>query len=541
MSQTFEQSQQLQQTQVLTAFQIEVAKLMELPINELAVRVQDELTENAALEEADQDLDFSKNDLDDNPSDDESASAEDRTNTDADNMVDGFEDEASEQGSDASDNNSFEENESYGVEADAMGDYFSDDDVPDYLQQRAEEQRERNENFCYSGTSVSFYEDLQSQLAEHNLTDHESQVMEYLIGSLDTDGFLRKDLDSLVDELAIYHGIPSDNAELRRLLDILQHLDPKGLGASTLQECLLIQLNDIKPQTRYIHYAVEIVQRFFKEFAAHQWDFIKQRLGITDEDFSHVRHVLTHLNPLPGTALSDSASMSSPVLIPDVMVFVTDDGALDISLNNGDIPELRISPAFRDTLKQYGGDKPGLSRSQRDAFVYAKQKVDSARQFLQMLQRRQQIILQVTRQVVDVQRDFFLNEDDETCLKPLTVREVARHIGWSESVVSRVSNTKYLQTAHNIYPFKYFFSRSVSAQAEGDDLTSRRIRFALQDILSKENPASPYSDEQLASLLEQAGFQVARRTVAKYRDILSVPAARTRREMYRNGENPLSF
>ena len=187
---------------------------MELPINELAVRVQDELTENAALEEADQDLDFSKNDLDDNPSDDESASAEDRTNTDADNMVDGFEDEASEQGSDSSDNNSFEENESYGVEADAMGDYFSDDDVPDYLQQRAEEQRERNENFCYSGTSVSFYEDLQSQLAEHNLTDHESQVMEYLIGSLDTDGFLRKDLDSLVDELAIYHGIPSDNAEL---------------------------------------------------------------------------------------------------------------------------------------------------------------------------------------------------------------------------------------------------------------------------------------------------------------------------------------
>lgn len=192
MSQTFEQSQQLQQTQMLTAFQIEVAKLMELPINELAVRVQDELTENAALEEADQDLDFSKNDLDDNPSDDESASAEDRTNTDADNMVDGFEDEASEQGSDASDNNSFEENESYGVEADAMGDYFSDDDVPDYLQQRAEEQRERNENFCYSGTSVSFYEDLQSQLAEHNLTDHESQVMEYLIGSLDTDGFCAK-------------------------------------------------------------------------------------------------------------------------------------------------------------------------------------------------------------------------------------------------------------------------------------------------------------------------------------------------------------
>ena len=332
MAQRLEQTQAAVQTQQLASLQVAVAKLVELPVTELAARVRDEMVDNAALEEKDGE---------DYPTHDE-----------ADNTDNNDNNEENDKNSETDETNAYEESEDYGREADAMGDYFSADDVPDYLQQRADEERDRKE-MQYSG-QTSFYEDLQQQISEHNLTEHEQEVMEYIIGSLDEDGFLRKDLDALADELAIYHNINTDRHELERLLGILQQFEPRGIGARSLQECLHIQLTDPERRTPYTKLALEVVDRCFKDFVGRHWDVVKQRLGMDDDTFAHVRHLLVHLNPRPGSALNDSTAPSAPTVVPDFYVRVDDEGRVEVGMNNGDVPELRVSQAFRDRIKQYG-------------------------------------------------------------------------------------------------------------------------------------------------------------------------------------------
>lgn len=522
MSQRLEQAQEAVQTQQLSSLQVAVAKLVELPIAQLATRVRDELVDNAALEEKD-------GDYDQNDTPDEEQERDDNRDTNEQHEEDERDPEDEEQ-HEAEQENAYEEAEDYGSEADAMGDYFSADDVPDYLQQRAEEERDRNE-IQLSG-STSFYDELESQIGEHSLTPHEREVMEYLIGSLDDDGFLRKDLDALADELAIYHGLDTTKEELERLLGVLQTFDPRGIGARSLQECLHIQLCDPDRQTPYTPMALSVIDKYFKEFAGRRWDIIKQRLKLSDEDLEHVRHELTHLNPMPGSALGETGGNSAPTVIPDFFVTVTPDGDVQISLNQGDVPELRVSRAFRDSIKQYGGNKSKLTREQRDAYTYARQKVDSALSFINLLSRRRLTLMSVMQAIVDFQRPFFTDDDDEERLRPLTLKEVAAKAGVDISTVSRVTSSKYVQTLYGTYPLKYFFSSQFTT-SDGDELSARKVKAALRELIDKEDKRHPLADEALAASLKADGFNVARRTVAKYRDMLGIPTARLRKDTIR--------
>lgn len=511
MAQSIEQHQDTIQTQQLSTLQVAVAKLVELPIMELAARIRDEMVDNAALEEKDPD-DFTgpdeyteQNETDDNTQDDNNA---DDTRTEQDD-------------------NPYDEHENYGSEADAMGDYLTADDVPDYLKQRAEEQDSRREGQLSGYTS--FYEELQKQINEYNLNEKERSLIEYLIGSLDEDGFLRKELPVLVDELAIYHNTETTADELERLLGILQHFEPLGIGARSLQECLHIQLSDSDRRTPYTGYAQTVIDKYFTDFVKRRWDVLQNRLKVDDETFGHIIHELTHLNPMPGSALNDTVQNSAPTIIPDFFVQVGENGSISISLNQDELPELRISPAFNESLKQYGGNRAHLTREQKDAYTYARQKVDAARSFINLLSRRRQTLLAVMNAIVELQRDFFINDDDDLLLKPMTLKEIAGMANVDISTVSRVTSSKYVQTGYNTYPLKFFFSTQFTA-SDGNELSARLVKAKLGEIIAAEDKAHPLADEALTEALKAAGFNVARRTVAKYRDMLGYPTARLRKE-----------
>ncbi len=518
MAQRFEQTQEIAQTQQLASLQVAVAKLVELPVTELATRVRDELLDNAALEE--------KGDDDDYPdSTDEHDHDNDHTDEQDEDSDEGREDaEAREE---AEQENAYEDNEDYGTENDAMGDYLSTDDVPDYLMQRADEERDRKEA-QYTGAS-SFYDELHAQIGEHDLSDHEREVMDYLIGSLDDDGFLRKDLDALADELAIYHNVQTSRSELEHLLSVLQTFEPRGIGARSLQECLRLQLTDPDRRTPYTDLALKVVDRCFKDFTALRWESIARRLHLDDETLAHVRHELVHLNPMPGRALADTTTATAPTVVPDFYVAVTPDGEVRVAINKGDVPELCVSPSFKESLRQYGGiNRKALSREQRDAYTYARQKVDSALSFINLLTRRKQTLRAVMEAIVSCQHAFFVDDDDEQQLVPLTLKEVAAKAHVDISTVSRVTNSKYVQTAYGTYPLRFFFSSQFTT-SEGDELSARKVRTALRELIDGEDKRRPLSDEALADRLKAEGYLVARRTVAKYRDMLGIPTARLRK------------
>lgn len=506
MAQKLEQTQAAVQTQQLQTLQVALAKMVELPVEELAERVRNEMLDNAALEEKDDDFSDSDNE-------EGNEASEDSTNNN--------EEEHTEDDTDYDNGNA----DDFGTEADAMGDYFSEDDVPDYLRQRADAERERTQ-MDFSG-ATSFYDELRSQIREHNLTPHEEELMEYIIGSLDNDGFLRKDLPTLCDELAIYHNVETTPDELERVLHILQQFEPRGIGARSLQECLHIQLSDPDRHSPYSKLALQVVDRCFKDFASRRWDLIANRLHIDEETLAHVKHELTHLNPMPGSALSDSATANLPTVTPDFFVRLSPDGEPIVTLNNGDVPELRVSRAFRQSIKEYGANRTKLNRQQRDAYTYARQKVDAAQSFINLVTRRRQTLLAVMRTIVSMQLPFF-EDDDEQQLRPLTLKDVAERVGVDISTVSRVTNSKYVQTLYGTYPLKFFFGTQFTS-SEGDELSARQVRAALREVIENEDKSHPMSDEALAAELKKKGLDVARRTVAKYRDMLGFPTARLRK------------
>jgi len=503
MAQRQEQTQEIIQTQQQATLQVAVAKLVELPITELATRVRDELVENAALEERDADFDE-----DPNP-EEQDYDKQDEEQDEQDAVGETYEPETPDD-----------------IQTDALGDYLSADDVPEYLHSIVDNENDRREGQWSEANS--FYEELESQMGEHSLSDEQQDVMRYLIGSLDDDGLLRKDLGALSDELSIYHGIEVSKEELEHLLSILQTLEPRGIGARSLQECLHLQLLDPERHTPYTEMALAVVDRYFKDFVGRHWNALKQRLHIDDETLSHVRHILTHLNPTPGRALGEASATSVPTITPDFFVKVSTDGEIKITLNKGGVPELRVSPAFRDSIKQYSGKHRNLTREQRDAYTYARQKVDAAVSFLNLLSRRRQMLLMVMKAITEFQRNFFLEEDDETQLRPLTLKEVAARAGVDISTASRVTSSKYVQTLYGTYPLKFFFSSQFTT-ADGDELSARKVKAALRELIEKEDKKKPLADEALAALLKKSGYNVARRTVAKYRDLMGFPTARLRK------------
>ena len=503
MAQKFEQTQTQTQTQQLSTLQVALAGLVQLPVAQLAERVRNELVDNAALEESYDDPDEHF---------DGAGPDDDRSGDSSGDEAAGPDDEWS--GAD-------------GSIRDSLSDYANADEVPDYLQQRADDARERREIPLTGGTSS--FDDLTSQIGEHDLDAHEAEIMEYLIGSLDEDGFLRKDLASLADELAIYHNIDTDEQELEHLLHVLQTFDPPGIGARSLKECLKIQLLNPELRSPYKKMALDIIDQCFKEFTSNRWDLIKDKLGLQDDDIAPLQQLLKHLNPRPGAQLGSGAESVAQSVIPDFYVSIGKDGLPEVELNQGDVPELRVSPAFRDSIKQYAADRRKLSREQHDAYVYAKQKVEAAQTFIGLIARRRQTLMAVMRVIVDLQAAFFIEDDEEALLRPMTLKDVAIRANVDISTVSRVAGSKYVQTAYGIYPLKYFFSSQFTS-GDGDEMSSREIRAAIKELVAEEDPKRPYSDEALTALLAQKGLKVARRTVAKYREQLGILSTRLRRQ-----------
>ena len=483
------QNQAQQQTLTLSPQQILAVKLLELPTVELEERVHAELLDNPALEEGKE------------PAEEPDGETDYNTDEDGEPITDSADDLA-------------------------LGDYRTEDDIPDYkLRENNRSADERAEEIPFSDT-VSFYETLKEQLDMQDLTPKEKQLGEYLIGSLDDDGLLRKSLDTLTDELAIYQGISTTPDELERVLSVIQEFDPAGIGARSLQECLLLQIGR-KEDSPLKQTELDIIGKCCDDFTRKNKDKILQKLGITDEEYQQAVAELTKLNPRPGSSLGEAIGKNLQQIVPDFTVETDDDGTLSLSLNSRNVPELRLSRTFTELLDEHTRNRANQNRESRDALLFLKQKVDAAQGFINAVKQRQQTLMSTMQAIIDLQRPFF-EEGDESLLRPMILKDVAERARLDISTVSRVSNSKYVQTDFGVFPLKFFFSDGYTTES-GEELSVREIKRILKEFVDHENKEQPYTDDELADLLKEKGYPIARRTVAKYRQQLGIPVARMRR------------
>ncbi len=434
------QTQAQQQVQTLSPQQILVVKLLELPAVELEDRIHAELLENPALEEGKEE------------------NATDNEYSDTENAEDGMD----------SDANDYE----------SLSDYLTEDDIPDYkLQENNRSKDEQAEDIPFSD-STSFYEILKEQLGERNLTEHQRELAEYLIGSLDDDGLLRKSLDSISDELAIYAGIEATTGELEEALKIIQDFDPAGIGARNLQECLLIQIRRKIEQAAltpnpilYIEEA--IISECYEDFTRKHWDkIIQQKLGLEEEAFQQAIKEICKLNPRPGASLGEAIGKNLQQIVPDFIVDTYDDGTINLSLNNRNVPELRMSRDFTEMVEEHTKNKANQSKESKEAMMFLKQKMDAAQGFIDAVKQRQNTLMTTMQAIIDLQRPFFL-DGDESLLRPMILKDVAERTGLDISTISRVSNSKYVQTNYGIYPLKFFFNDGYVTE-DGEEMSVRR-------------------------------------------------------------------
>lgn len=471
------QGQQQLQVQGLSPLQVLTARLLSLTTIEMEERVRGEVIDNPALE----------------------ASAHETPSDIADGENEG----------------GMESNEDI-----IAGDYSSEDDIPDYklnsLPQSTEQQA-----FQYADT-LSFYDYLLGQLHEQSLTDEQTAIGEYLIGSLDEDGLLHKSLLNISDELAIYHGIDVDESAIEEVLKYIQQFDPIGIGARNLQECLLLQI-DHKEQTDLTIKQRLVLTQCYDDFTHKRWDKIEQKLEWTPEETSTIIAELVKLNPRPGSALNDSMERSNAQIVPDFIVEIFDDN-ISLSLNNQNVPQLRVSGEFLQMLDEQSASSNADSRN---AAQFLKQKIESARDFIHAIQQREQTLTRTMEAIIALQRPFFI-EGDESFLRPLILKDVAEVTGYDISTISRATISKYVQTPFGIFPLRYFFSDGI-ANAEGEEVSIKEVHNLIKELVANEDKTAPLTDEQLVSLLAEQGFKVARRTVAKYREQLHIPIARMRK------------
>lgn len=484
------QTQTQQQVQTLSPQQVLLVKLLELPTVELETRVRDELLDNPALEEGRESSDSTDTDMEEFPTDPD---ADPNTNN----------------------------NEDY-----SLGDYRTVDDIPDYkLQENNRSKGETPEEIPFSD-NVSFYETLKEQLDMHDLSPEEKKLGVYLIGSLDDDGILRKSTETLLDELAIYQSIYVTKEQLDHILSVIQSFDPAGIGARDLRECLLLQIKR-KANTPINKIAHDIIFYHCDDFTRKNKDKIIQRMGITEEEYDAATAELVRLNPRPGSSLGETIGKNLQQIIPDFIVETEDDGNIILSLNNQNIPELRLSREFSEMLDEHTRNKSHQSKESKDAFLFLKQKVDAAQGFINAVKQRQQTLISTMQAIINLQRPFFL-EGDETLLRPMILKDIAERTGLDISTISRVSNSKYVQTNYGIYSLKFFFSDGYTTE-NGEELSVRTIKHILEELVNDEDKDSPLTDDELADKLKEKGYPIARRTVAKYRQQLNIPIARLRR------------
>ena len=489
------QGQKLAQT--ISHQQLLQATLVELPITQLVDRINTEMNDNPALEvDASYDIPDTPDyqDYPDDPelSDDYAVSTE------------------------------REERQSALDEA-LAGIGRDDEDLPVY--HGGSNVAEDREEMVY-GQSESFYDQLMEQVGETELTDRQRDIMEYLIGSLDDDGLLRKPADVISDELAIYHNIDATHQEIEYVLKVLQDFDPAGIGARSLQECLLIQISrrdDSKVKTLM----QQVIADYFDAFTKKHWDKIQAALSLTDIQAEALFKELRKLNPRPGASMGETVGRSIQQITPDFIIDTQDDGTVTFTLNHGEVPELKVSQSFVDSMKEYQDNKDHLSRQTKEALLYIKKKVDAAQGFIEAIKVRRHTLAMTMQAIISLQHQFFV-DGDEASLRPMILKDVAEKTGLDLSTISRVCNSKYAQTRWGTFPLRHFFSDSYVTES-GEELSTRQIKAALRDIVEAEDKQKPLSDDAIKEELAKKGFPIARRTVAKYREQLGIPIARLRK------------
>ncbi len=477
--------QKLQQK--LSPLQIQTIKLIEMPVQALEQHVREVLNDNPVVDDTAQGGDS------DEPRDMSLSEVEDRENS----------------------GGSLEENYSS---------YADDDPTPYY--NRSVNNWGKDERPEYNTFSVkqSFTQSLMEQLGYRNLTEHERQVATFIIGSLDDDGYLRRDIESLVDDIAFRAGLETSVEEVERMLKVIQTFEPSGVGARDLRECLLIQLED-KKQTPAVRNTIRVVRDGFDDFTGRHFQKVMNRLHLDEDELKAVMDEIKKLNPAPGGQVDDSYSDQAQQIIPDFRLDF-ENGQLILSMPRFSIPELRINRKYEEIMEN---SRYTTDRAQKEAAQFVKQKLDSAKWFIEALRQRQNTLESTMRAIIEYQHDYFV-DGDESSLRPMVLKDIAEKTGFDISTISRVVNSKWIETHFGIFPLKYFFSEGLE-NSEGEEVSTREIKKVLRELVDGEDKHNPLTDDDLVDALTAKGYKVARRTIAKYRAQLDIPKARLRREL----------
>ena len=481
--------------QKLSPQQIQVIKMLEYPSIELEERIREELVENPALEI--------------------------ETEVPEENTYDDMRDEERPSADDLE------------LAWIGDGDDFEDrDEIPGYRLHINNHSVNDSTYRREQSNGQDLGEFLLEQLHTLNLSPRERQIGEYLIGNVDSNGYIRREIESLADDFAASQGVAVDDDEINRGLDIIQSLEPCGVGAFDLQECLSIQLVAKRREANHpeevLNLAINIVDRNFDMLANKQYDAMMRKFNVNRKLLEQTIDLIKHLNPNPGANFGSGADTISQTITPDFVVENVN-GNLFVSLNNGNIPELRISDDFHQMVQDYSGNAKNQTKENKEALQFAKQKIDSARWFIDSIKQRNNTLLQTMQTIVNFQELYF-RTGDERNLRPMRLKDVADKVGFDISTISRVSNSKYVETEWGVIPLKYFFSESMST-TDGDEISSKEIKTIIKETIGAEDKKSPITDDTLTEILNQKGYKIARRTVAKYREQLNIPVARLRREL----------
>ncbi len=469
-------------------------KLLQVPTAILDERIKEEMEENPALEQGEEGMEdeFEKDEFESEGTEDE------------------FEKDGSE---DEYDNIDITEYVHEGD--DDIGDYkLKDDNYPELDDNRVIPHK----------VETSFIEMMLMQLGMLKLTPHQQKVAEQIVGSLDDDGYLRREISSIIDDLAFRQNVDTNEEEISDLLLDIQQFDPPGVGARNLQECLLLQLERKIDQGPSVELALKVLEKYFDEFTKKHYEKIQRGLGINDDQLREVIQQIVKLNPKPGGNVGDE-NKNNNYVIPDFFI-VNNNGKLELTLNSKNAPDLRISEGYRDMLRDYDkGSKK--DKRQKEAVFFIKQKIDSAKWFIDAIKQRQNTLLNTMEAIMSYQHEFFLS-GDETDMRPMILKDIAEMTNLDISTVSRVANSKFVQTEFGTYRLKFFFSESLQTDS-GEEVSTREVKKILTDLIEEESKKHPYSDEKLTDMLQEKGYNIARRTVAKYREQLNIPVARLRK------------
>ena len=474
--------------QKLSPQQIQVIKLLELPSLLLEQRIKKELEENPVLE---------------------------IENEEYGSEEDGY-------------SNDLKSNEDHDNEEFSVSDYLNEEDYPSYRYNTQNSSKDDKTTDIPFSDGTSFHEYLQEQISMEMLDEHEGILAEHIIGNIDEDGYLRRELVSIVDDLEFNQNIKTNENELISILRLIQGLDPPGVGARNLRECLRLQIQRRVDQKPEIKLAGQILRDAFDEFTRKHFDKIARKFGVNEETLKDAIDEILKLNPKPGSSFSNNISHGNQAIIPDFILEVDDD-ELQLSLNQKNVPELNISRHYTNMLRSYQDNRKSVTRDVKEAVLFVKQKIDSAKWFIDAIKQRQETLMLVMTEILMYQKEYFM-EGDETKMRPMILKDIADRTGLDISTISRVSNSKYIQTHFGIYPLKFFFSESMQKDT-GEEVSTREIKSILQECIGNESKRKPLNDDELTQILNDKGYAIARRTVAKYREQLDIPVARMRKEL----------